>query len=167
MLKRLMITTAAAALVVGSAAAQQTPPPSKAPPMQKSETMPNAQGSHQFITTQAENQWLASKFKGTDVMGANNEKIGDVTDVLFDQSGRVLAYVIGVGGFLGIGQKDVALAPDSFRVTNDSNEMKLTLAMSRDELKNAPEFKARSTRPAPTTGQAPPRDRAPVAPPPR
>jgi hypothetical protein len=166
MFKRLMITTAAAALVVGSAAAQQTPPPSKAPPMQKSETMPNAQGSHQFVTTQAADQWLASKFKGTDVMGANNEKIGDVTDILFDQNGRVLAYVIGVGGFLGIGQKDVALAPNAFRVTNDRNEMKLTLAMSRDELKNAPEFKARSTRDTtPTTGQAPPRDRAPATPP--
>ena len=169
MLKRLMITTAAAALVVGSAAAQQTPPPSKAPPATKSETMPNAmpnaKGSHQFVTTQAEDQWLASKFKGTDVMGANNEKIGDVNDVLFDQNGRVLAYVIGVGGFLGIGQKDVALAPNAFRVTNDRNEMKLMLAMSKDELKNAPEFKARSTRPAPTTGQAPPRNRAPATPP--
>jgi hypothetical protein len=164
MFKRLMITTAAAALVVGSAAAQQTPPPSKAPPA-KSETMPNAQGSHQFVTTQAADQWLASKFKGTDVMGANNEKIGDVTDVLFDQNGRILAYVIGVGGFLGIGQKDVALAPNAFRVTNDRNEMKLMLAMSKDELKNAPEFKARSTRPEPTTGQAPPRNRAPATPP--
>jgi hypothetical protein len=161
-----MITTATAALVVGSAAAQQTPPPSKAPPATKSETMPNAQGSHQFVTTQAADQWLASKFKGSDVMVANNEKIGDVNDVLFDQNGRVLAYVIGVGGFLGIGQKDVALAPNSFRVTNDRNEMKLMLAMSKDELKNAPEFKARSTRPAPTTGQAPPRDRAPATPPP-
>jgi hypothetical protein len=166
MLKRLMITTAAAALVVGSAAAQQTPPPSKSPPTQKSEPMPKASGSHQFITTQTENQWLASKFKGTDVMGANNEKIGDVSDVLFDQNGRVLAYVIGVGGFLGIGQKDVALAPDAFRVSNDRNEMKLMLAMSKDELKNAPEFKARSTRDTtPTTGQAPPRDRTPATPP--
>ena len=172
MLKRLMITTAAAALVVGSAAAQQTPPAgSKAPPMQKSEPMPPAAKSDmpkataKFVTTQSDGQWLASKFKGTDVVGSNNEKIGDVSDILFDRNGRVLAYVIGVGGFLGIGQKDVALAPDAFQVTADRNEVKLRLAMSRDELKNAPEFKAASSRPAPTTGQAPPRERAPATPP--
>ena len=168
MLKRLMITTAAAALVVGSAVAQQTPPPAdKAPPMQKAEPMPRAAGSAKFVTTQVSNQWLASKFRGTDVMGNNNEKIGDVNDILFDQNGRVLAYVIGVGGFLGIGAKDVALAPDAFQVqpATDREELKLKLAMSRDELKNAPEFKAASSRPAPTTGQAPPRDRAPATPP--
>lgn len=165
MLKRLMITTAAAALVVGSAVAQTTPP-SKAPPMQKTEPMPNATGPKNFITTQASDQWLATKFKGTDVMGSNNEKIGDVTDILFDQHGRILAYVVGVGGFLGIGQKDVALAPDAFQVqaATDRDHLKLRLAMTKDELKNAPEFKAASSRPAPTTGQAPPR-RAPATPP--
>ena len=49
-------------------------------------------------------------------MGTDNAKIGDVTDVLFDKDGKVLAYVVGVGGFLGIGSKDVALAPSSFQV---------------------------------------------------
>ena len=53
------------------------------------------------------------------MIGANNEKIGDVNDILFDRNGRVLAYVIGVGGFLGIGAKDVALAPASFQVEMD------------------------------------------------
>jgi len=167
MLKRLMITTAAAALVVGSAIAQQSPPAQKAPPMQKSEPMPGQAGARQFITQQSSDQWLASKFKGTDVIGSNNEKIGDVNDILFDQSGRVVAYVVGVGGFLGIGAKDVALAPNAFQVqpATDREELKLRLAMTRDELKNAAEFKPLSARAAPTTGQAPPRDRAPATPP--
>jgi hypothetical protein len=170
MLKRLMMTTAAAALVAGSAVAQ-TPAPStpKAPPVQKTEPMPpaaSAQGTRQFVTMQATDQWLATKFKGTDVMGSNNEKIGDVTDILIDRNGRVMAYVIGVGGFLGIGQKDVALAPAAFQVdSSDRDEIKLKLAMTRDELKNAPEFKPAAARQAPTTGQAPPRDRAPATPP--
>jgi hypothetical protein len=176
MLKRLMITTAAAALVVGSAVAQQTPPAgSKAPPVQKSEPMPPAAKSDmpkaaaKFVTTQSADQWLASKFKGTDVIGSNNEKIGDVSDILFDRNGRVMAYIVGVGGFLGIGQKDVALAPDAFQMqpATDREDMKLRLAMSKDELKNAPEFKTVASRPAPTTGQAPPRDRAPATPPAR
>jgi hypothetical protein len=178
MLKRLMMTTAAAALVVGTAVAQAPAPDSpKAPPIQKTEPMPlpkadapmpktDAQGSRQFITQQASDQWLASKFKGTDVIGSNNEKIGDVSDILFDRNGKILAYVIGVGGFLGIGAKDVALAPVAFQVqpATDREELKLKLAMTREELKNAPEFKA-ATRAAPTTGQAPPRDRAPATPP--
>jgi len=175
MLKKLMMTTAAAALVAGSAIAQ-TPAPDapKAPPMQKTEPMPApgasaAEGSRQFVSVQATDQWLATKFKGTDVIGSNNEKIGDVTDLLIDQNGRIVAYIVGVGGFLGIGQKDVALAPVAFQVqpATDREELKLKLAMTRDELKNAPEFKAASTRPAPTTGQAPPRDRAPATPPAR
>jgi hypothetical protein len=176
MLKRLMMTTAAAALVVGSAMAQAPAPDSpKAPPVQKTEPMPktevmpkaDVQSSRQFITQQAADQWLASKFKGTDVIGTDNQKIGDVNDILFDRNGRIMAYVIGVGGFLGIGAKDVALAPAAFQVqpATDREELKLKLAMTRDELKNAPEFKPASTRAAPTTGQAPPRDRAPATPP--
>ncbi len=167
MLRRLMISTAAAALVVGSAVAQQSPPmekapPAKAPPAAQTD-MPksDAPAGRQFVTQQTADQWLASKFRGTDVIGTNNEKIGDVNDILFDRNGRILAYVVGVGGFLGIGAKDVALAPTAFQVEMDRNEVKLKLAMTRDDLKNAPEFKVHSERPAPTTGQAP-RDRAPA-----
>jgi hypothetical protein len=172
MLKKLMLTTAAAALVAGSAVAQAPAPDTKAPPMQKTEPMPApgasaAQGSRQFVSVQASDQWLATKFKGTDVIGSNNEKVGDVTDMLIDQNGRIVAYIIGVGGFLGIGQKDVALAPAAFQVqpATDREELKLKLSMTRDELKNAPEFKVATTRPAPTTGQAP--QRAPATPPAR
>jgi sporulation protein YlmC with PRC-barrel domain len=160
MIKRLMISTAAAALVAGSAIAQQPPGADKSPPpAQVQKDMPTA-GSRQFVTQQTGDQWLASKFKGTDVIGTNNEKIGDVNDILFDRNGRIMAYVVGVGGFLGIGSKDVALAPNAFQVEMDRNEVKLKLAMTRDELKNAPEFKLATDRPAaPTTGQ---RDRAPA-----
>ena len=151
MFKRLMVTTAAAALLVGSAAAQQTPPAKQVPPIQKQE-----QSERQFITQSTADQWLIS---GTEVVGANNEKIAVVGDVLVDHNGRVVAYVMDVGGFLGIGARHVALSPASFQIqpATDRELMRLRLAMTRDELKKAPEFKAPSTRPAPTTGQAPPR----------
>jgi sporulation protein YlmC with PRC-barrel domain len=55
-------------------------------------------------------QLLASKLIGTTVVSQNNETIGDVNDVLFDRGGQVMAAVIGVGGFLGIGEKDVAVS---------------------------------------------------------
>src|SRR4029078_13179468 len=73
-------------------------------------------GSAKFVSSQTSDQWVASKFKGTDVLGPNNEKVGDVADVLFTKDGKVLAYIVGVGGFLGIGQKDVAIEPSSFQV---------------------------------------------------
>jgi hypothetical protein len=114
-------------------------------------------------------QIMGSDLRGTRVYGANNESIGDISDLLLDRQGQVVAAIVGVGGFLGIGQKDVALAPAAFQVqpASDREELKLKLAMTRDELKNAPEFKAASTRPTPTTGQAPQRDRAPATPPAR
>ena len=77
-------------------------------------TTPSA-GNAQFVTKQSPDQWLASKFKGTDVIGADDKKIGDVSDILFDKDKKILAYIVGVGGFLGIGAKDVAIDPASFQ----------------------------------------------------
>ena len=126
-----------------------------------------------FISEQKSDQFLATKFKGTDVIGTDNQKIGDVNDILFDKSGKIHALVIGVGGFLGLGAKDVALSMESFEVmpasatsagsntgattgsTADGTNIKLKLSMTKDELKNAPDFKAYqppAARPAPTTG---------------
>jgi len=159
MLKKLMITTASLALLTSAAIAQA---PNQTQPVPPAATTSKAQ----VITEQKADQLLASKFKGTDVIGANNEKIGDVNDVLFEKDGKVLAYVIGVGGFLGIGSKDVALSPASFQMmpANDKDSMKLKLSMTKDELKNAAEFKAHKETTS-TTGQAPSRDRAPMTPP--
>jgi hypothetical protein len=180
MLKKFMITTAAAALLAGPAFAQspstpQSPPMAQSPSTTQTPATP-ATASSKFVTTQTPDQMLATKFKGTDVIGTDNAKIGDVADVLFDKDGKVLAYVVGVGGFLGIGSKDVALAPASFQMMppTDRDNMKLQLAMTKDELKAAPEFKpynpprtaAGGSGSAPTTGQgsAPPPRPAPAAP---
>ncbi len=161
MLKKLMLTTAAAALVAGSAIAQSPAPDSpKAPPMQKTEPMPApgasaAQGSRQFVSVQATDQWLATKFKGTDVIGTDDKKIGDVSDILFDKDGKIEAYVVGVGGFLGIGAKDVALAPSAFQVVagdKSKNESdKLRLSMTKEQLTQASNFEPYKA-PSQTTG---------------
>ena len=146
MLKKFMITAATAALIASSASAQ-----SPAPPMS---TTPEA-GKAQIVSQQTADQMLASKFKGTDVIGADNVKIGDVNDILFDKDAKVLAYVVGVGGFLGIGSKDVALAPSAFQVvagdTSKHESDKLRLSMTKDELKQAANFEAYKA-PSSTTG---------------
>jgi uncharacterized protein YrrD len=108
-----------------------------------------------IIASQQSTQWLASKFQGTDVVGADDKKIGDVNDVLFDQNGQIQAYVIGVGGFLGMGSKNVALAPSAFQVIKDENGSdKLKLSMSQDELKQAQAFEPYKEPARTTTGSA-------------
>jgi cytoskeletal protein RodZ len=67
-------------------------------------------GNATFISQAQAGQWRASKLVGVDIYGSDNEKIGDVNEVLLDKSGNAQAVVIGVGGFLGVGSKDVAVA---------------------------------------------------------
>ncbi|WP_262270918.1 PRC-barrel domain-containing protein [Microvirga yunnanensis] len=63
----------------------------------------------QFITKMESNHIMASDLIGTKVVSANNESIGDINDVIMDRNGQIMAAVVGVGGFLGIGEKDVAV----------------------------------------------------------
>ena len=171
MLKKLMITTAITALMIGGAAAEGMSPssPAATPPAAKSTDTSKAAtpspaaststtasaSSAKFINSQRQDQFLASKFKGTDVIGTDDKKIGDVSDILFDKEGKIEAYVVGVGGFLGIGAKDVALAPSAFQVVagdKSKNESdKLRLAMTKDELKQAANFEPYKA-PSSTTG---------------
>lgn len=65
-----------------------------------------------FMTQMSANEWRGSKLVGVDVYGTDNAKIGDINEVIVDRSGSVKAIVIGVGGFLGLGQKDVAVPYD-------------------------------------------------------
>jgi sporulation protein YlmC with PRC-barrel domain len=175
MLKKLMITTAVSALLIGTAAAQGTgtprpgEPPATPPAAKsetKSDTTPAAKSTEmskpapapttaKFINSQSSDQFLATKFKGTDVVGSDDTKVGDVSDILFDKDGKILAYVVGVGGFLGIGAKDVALEPAAFQVVpgdkskNESDKLKIT--MTKDQLKQAANFEPYKA-PSMTTG---------------
>ncbi|MDO8576198.1 MAG: PRC-barrel domain-containing protein [bacterium] len=94
-----------------------------------------------FVLAQTSDQWLATKLKGTDVLGSDNQKIGDVSDILLDKSGRVIAYVVNLGGFLGLGAKDVGLAIESFEVVSTTGSYdKLKLNASKNELTQAAGF---------------------------
>ena len=89
-----------------------------------------AAGQGQFVAQQQQGQWLASKLIGTRVVSANNETIGDVNDVLLDRGGMAQAIVIGVGGFLGVGEKDVAVPFSAleFASSRDANTTAATSA---------------------------------------
>jgi sporulation protein YlmC with PRC-barrel domain len=84
---------------------------------------------------------LASNFIGSAVYSTANENIGDINDLVFDAEGKVNAAVIGVGGFLGMGEKDVAVPLDKITLTKDENgAMKHVIAATREQLDAAPAF---------------------------
>ncbi|MBD2748137.1 PRC-barrel domain-containing protein [Microvirga sp. BT688] len=70
------------------------------------------------MTKMESNQMMASDLIGTRVVGANNESIGDINDVIMDRNGQIMAAVVGVGGFLGIGEKDVAVPFNALEFMN-------------------------------------------------
>jgi sporulation protein YlmC with PRC-barrel domain len=63
--------------------------------------------------------WRASKLMGLDVYNENNEKLGDVNEIILDKNGKVTAVVIGVGGFLGMGEHDVAVSMDKLKFVEE------------------------------------------------
>ena len=167
MLKRIMAVAAVSGLALTSALAQTTPPTSPttpptsatpAAPAPKASAAVSPAGKATFVTKQTSDQHLVSKFNGTDVIGADDAKIGDVSDVLFDKDNKVIAFIVGVGGFLGIGAKDVAIDPASFTAVpgKDATDMKLRLSMTKDELKAAEAFEPYQP-PRPVSSQAPTR----------
>ncbi|MHB2206331.1 PRC-barrel domain-containing protein [Methylobacterium sp. CM6257] len=83
------------------------------------ETAP-ASNNGQFVTQEKAGQWRTSKLRGLNVYNDNNEKIGDINELLVDNTGKIQAVVIGVGGFLGMGEHDVAVPFDQIKFTNES-----------------------------------------------
>src|ERR687893_2644995 len=90
---------AATALMAGTALAQTTAPTQPA-------------GAGQIMTQMPQDLMRGSRLMGIDVYGTDNQKIGDIDEVLVDRQGKIHGLVVGVGGFLGIGQKDVAIPFD-------------------------------------------------------
>ncbi|MBW0003577.1 MAG: PRC-barrel domain-containing protein [Hyphomicrobiales bacterium] len=95
-----------------------------------------------FITPQS-NDFVSSRVVGLDVYDNSNHDIGKIQDVVFDQSMAVKGYILSVGGFLGLGERYVAVDPSSVAVKFDDNDKKWHANMNAtsDQLKSAPEFK--------------------------
>jgi sporulation protein YlmC with PRC-barrel domain len=96
-----------------------------------------------LIRLQDENTFLASDLTGATVYSPKDEAIGDVNDVIVSREGKVDGIVVGVGGFLGIGEKDVAIEMSKIKMTETENGIKLVLDTTKEELAAAPEFKSK------------------------
>lgn len=69
------------------------------------------------------------------------EKIGDINDVLVDKTGKVTAFIVGVGGFLGVGERDVAVPFSAVKMTKKNDKWWLTMNETKDSLKSAVGYK--------------------------
>lgn len=97
--------------------------------------------SRDLMTSVPSSSLTVTDWYKQDVYDPNNNKIGSVSDVLVAPDGRVNALIIGVGGFLGAGEKDVAVDFNAVKPTKKNNKIYLTMNASKDELKAAPGFK--------------------------
>jgi sporulation protein YlmC with PRC-barrel domain len=106
---------------------------------------PNA-ATGPFVAERRQDQWLATNLLGKNVYNRSDEKIGVINDLVVDRDGRVSTVVIGVGGFLGIGEKNVGVPFQDVKVTMRDNNEWLVLDRSKDDLRAAPAFAVASGR---------------------
>jgi sporulation protein YlmC with PRC-barrel domain len=153
-----------ALLAVGAATAfAQTPPPSPSPdPAAPTEKMPEPSpapapapsvtdpapspsatpSAGTFSATQAADEWRSSKLVGLGVYNSANERVGDINDLILGPDGKITNAVIGVGGFLGMGEKLVAIAFSDLQLNRDADgTMRVTVNSTKEALESAPDFK--------------------------
>ena len=146
-MKRIALIAAAAVLAAAPALAQKA---------EHAANKHTAAATLHYVPENTPNLWRTSEIKGVEVYDGQNEKIGNVDDVLVDQHGSVKGVVIGVGGFLGVGERNIAVPfndlhwqmntahPANGRQVAQSTDhpMRATLpGVTKDQLQRAPEFK--------------------------
>jgi sporulation protein YlmC with PRC-barrel domain len=148
MIRKLLATTAIATLVSTGAFAQATTEPAPATPPAATEAAPAATdaapsgGAVTEAQTTGEGQ-LASNLIGENVYngtGDDAETIGDVNDLVLSPEGQIEAIVIGVGGFLGIGEKDVAVDYSTIDWAERDGDRWIVISATAEQLKELPAF---------------------------
>jgi hypothetical protein len=107
--KHLAIGLVSSALVAGTALAQTTAPAPSAP-------APSAAASSTSVAPA--NNWRTSKLIGVNVYNESNEKLGSIDEMITDKQGKIAKVIIGVGGFLGMGQHDIAVNFDQLKFSD-------------------------------------------------
>ncbi len=130
-MKSLIVLTAGAALFSSAVFAQQM-----------------SSGRADLMTSIPSSSRTVTDWYKQNVYDPNNNKIGEIMDVLVEPSGQINAAIVGVGGFLGAGEKDVAVAFNAIKATTKDNKVYLTLNTTKDDLKKAPGFKYDSNKTA-------------------
>lgn len=102
---------------------------------------PLAAETPNFIPEQNQSEVLGTDFVGTHVVSKDKQPLGKISNLVFDQSGHIELAVIGVGGFLGIGEKEVAVPFDALKSETVDNRHVFSVDVTKEQLKAAPGFK--------------------------
>ena len=94
-----------------------------------------------MMTTLPQHATAVSNWYDQNVYDTNDNKIGEIKDMLLDREGKVQAVIVSVGGFLGMGEKDVAVPFDAVGTTQRDNKWWLSMNATKDELRTAPGFR--------------------------
>lgn len=142
----LSISILSATLMCGSAMAQTAQPVDRNAPAATTTTTSSSK-------LMLKGNWRASKLMGLDVYNDNNEKLGDVNEIILDKSGKVAAVVIGVGGFLGMGEHDVAVSMDKLKFVEEPvrTSATTTTTTTKDTTTTRDTTTGTATAPATTT----------------
>jgi sporulation protein YlmC with PRC-barrel domain len=134
-MKTFLTTASVVALMAGPAIAQNTTMP-------KTTTVPAEQQQVAPAKAADAGDISATDLLNKSVKNASNETVGDINDLSIDASGKIASVIVGVGGFLGMGEKDVALPYDQLSFTRDANgKLLVTAKVSKASLQSAPEWK--------------------------
>ena len=116
--------------------------PQMAPPSEQPAATPEA--SQPSVTVLGSRQ--AQSVLGKEVRSSADENMGRIVDVVVDRDGRVRAAVIDFGGFLGVGSRKIAVDWNALDFASDGSKRDIvTLALTRDQVKAAPEYKDKQT----------------------
>ena len=167
MIRNLLATTAIATLLASGAYAQETTTPAPAEPAPMTQDAAPATAD----ATTAVDGHLASKIIGETVYngtGDDAENIGEVNDIVLNAEGNIESIVIGVGGFLGIGEKSVAVEFSEVDWAERDGDRWLVIAATKEQLEQQAAFDPAPYEPAPaavaTDTTAPAGTMAPVDP---
>ena len=105
------------------------------------ETDATAAGPAEILISLPSEIWPMTDWYKQNVYDTGDNKIGEIKDVLLDHDGKSAAVIVGVGGFLGVGEKDVAVAFKAVHFKMKDNKWYLVMNASKDALKNAPGYK--------------------------
>ena len=150
MLKQLVVATA---LTCGAAVAYAQTPPSPSPtqmPRSNTATAPAIESTGDFNK--------AGEMAGSAVIGAKvydtskKETVGSIQDVYLDDGGKVKVVIVSVGGFLGVGAKDVAVKWEDIKFGKDGKSLALTTDLTKDALKAMPDYKSERQKTASGSG---------------
>jgi sporulation protein YlmC with PRC-barrel domain len=122
MLRTLAYTTLFSTALIGPSAYGADNP--RAPGDQPAQAQ--APSGVNFVTSQEKTQWRAPKLVGVGVYGSDDKQIGKIDDLLMDRNGAAQTVVIGVGGFLGFGKKDVAVPFSAMQWRTEGRKMPAT-----------------------------------------